>query len=268
MPFFAHDGIKFHYRESGDAGTPFFFQHGLGSDITQPFSLFLPPRRIRLVAFDARAHGGTTPLGQPARLRFQTFADDLAALMDHLGVTKAIVGGISMGAGVALNFAVRNPQRVTGLVLSRPAWLEKPHDWNVQMFSLISRLLRDHGAVRGQQLFRTTREYNDMLQKYPDVANSLALQFEHPHAAETACKLESIITDIPCPDRKLWRSISAPTLVLANRKDPIHPFEFGQELAREIPGAKLVEITSKSVSIDQHTKDVQAALDAFLDRVA
>lgn len=267
MPSFARDGITFHYRDSGGNGTPFFFQHGLGADVTQPFSLFLPPRHIRLLAFDARGHGAT-PLGERDHLRFNTFAEDLRELMDHLKISRAVIGGISMGAGVALNFATRFRERVLGLVLSRPAWLERPHPWNVQMFTLIARLLRDHGPARGQELFRKSVEYHETLQRWPDVATSLADQFHSPHAQETACKLESIITDSPCADRALWRAIGVPTLVLANRHDPIHPWEFGEELAREIPGAHLTEITAKSVSLDQHTRDVQAALDSFLQRVA
>jgi pimeloyl-ACP methyl ester carboxylesterase len=266
MPSFSHDGITFHYRESGGAGTPFFFQHGLGADVTQPFCLFLPPRYIRLIAFDARGHGAT-PLGEHNHLRFNAFADDLRELMDHLKISRAIIGGISMGAGVALNFATRFAERVVALVLSRPAWLERPHPWNVQMFSLISRLLREHGPARGQELFRQSVEYRDTLQRWPDVATSLAEQFQSPHAQETACKLESIITDSPCADRSLWRAIRVPALVMANRHDPIHPWEFGEELAREIPGAQLTEITAKSISIDQHTRDVQAALDNFLQRI-
>jgi pimeloyl-ACP methyl ester carboxylesterase len=267
MPTFAHKGIEFHYSDSGGDGLPFFFQHGLGADATQPFSLFVPSRRVRLLTFDARGHGATKPLGDPQELRFNTFADDLHALLDHLKIERAVIGGISMGAGIALNFAVRFPKRVIALVLSRPAWLEKPHPWNVRMFSLISRLLTEHGRVQGKEMFRQSVEYRDTLQRWPEVAKSLAEQFDGPLAEETACKLETIITDTPCADRSLWRSIRVPTLVLANHHDPIHPWEFGQELAREIPGAQLREITAKSVNLDQHTRDVQAALDSFLERL-
>lgn len=267
MTSFSRDGITFHYRDSGGVGTPFFFQHGLGADVTQPFSLFLPPRNIRLLAFDARGHGATQPLGDAHDLSFNAFAEDLGTLMDHLKIRRAIVGGVSMGAGIALNFVTRFADRVMALVLSRPAWLERPHPWNVRMFSLISRLLREHGPARGQELFRQSVEYRDTLEHWPDVATSLAEQFQSPRAEETACKLESIITDSPCADRSLWRAIRVPTLVLANRHDPIHPWEFGEELAREIPGARLTEITAKSINLDQHTRDVQAALDAFLERL-
>jgi pimeloyl-ACP methyl ester carboxylesterase len=266
MPTFLHKGISFNYRDSGGAGVPFFFQHGLGADANQPFSLYVPSARTRLITFDARGHGATRELGDAKDLRFGTFADDLRALMDHLKIERAVVGGISMGSGIALNFTVRFPKRVIALVLSRPAWLDRPHPWNVRMYSLISRLLAEHGPAEGKERFRQTVEYRDTLQRWPEVAKSLAEQFDSPHAKETACKLETIINDTPCADRSLWRAIRVPTLVLAARHDPIHPWEFGEELAREIPGAELREITAKSVSLDQHTRDIQAALDSFLQR--
>jgi pimeloyl-ACP methyl ester carboxylesterase len=262
-PFFTHDGLNFYYRDEG-AGVPFFFQHGLGGDVSQPFGLFKPPPGFRLLAFDCRAHGRTHPSGDPARLHFSTFAEDLLALMDYLEIERAIVGGISMGAGLALNLTLRFPGRVRGLVLSRPAWLDAPHPWNVKMFTLISRLLREHGAKRGQELFQQTEEYKEALVKWPDVANSLALQFESPQAEETAFKFERIITDAPNGDRQAWKSIRVPTLVLANRQDPIHPYEFGEILAQAIPGAQLREITSKSVSLERHEADVQRHLEQFL----
>jgi len=264
VAFFEHDGIQFHYRAEG-AGRPFFFQHGLGAELGQPFSLFRPPPGFRLVAFDVRAHGQTHPAGDPAKLRFDTLADDLLALMSHLQIKHAIVGGISMGAGIALNFGLRFPDRVLGLVLSRPAWLDAPNPWNVRMFSLVTQLIRDHGAKKGQELFRQTPEYKEALQRWPDVANSLALQFESPHVEETAFKLETVVKDAPNWNAEQWRSIRVPTLVLANRQDPVHPFEYGEILARAIPGAELKEITSKSVDLQRHQADVQKNIAEFLE---
>src|SRR3954453_23307117 len=123
MPTFAHDGLAFHYEDTGE-GVPFIFQHGLGGDVNQPCGLFRPPEGVRLLALDCRAHGETRPLGDPDQLRLATFADHLAALLDYLEVPRAVIGGISMGAAVALNFALRYPERVLGLVLSRAAWLD------------------------------------------------------------------------------------------------------------------------------------------------
>ena len=85
MPTFDHDGLTFHYRDQGH-GLPFVFQHGLGGDVAQPFGLYSPPTGVRLIAFDARAHGETRPVGDPKKISLAEFADDLVALLDHLGV--------------------------------------------------------------------------------------------------------------------------------------------------------------------------------------
>ena len=265
MPQFSHDGIQFHYEESG-TGQPFVFQHGLGGDITQPFGLFRPPDGLRLIAFDARAHGKTRPVGDAEKLNFRTFAGDLCALLDHLALERPIVGGISMGAALALHFTLRWPERVAGLVLSRPAWLEGPCPWNVMMFTLITNLIHQHGAQRGLVEFQQTPEFHEMREKWPDVASTFSLQFQHPRAEETAFKLARLIRDTPHPDRRAWSTVRVPTLVLGNRLDPIHPFEYAEDLARAIPGAELREITSKSISLEQHGADVQRHLDDFLRR--
>ncbi|MBA3507783.1 MAG: alpha/beta hydrolase, partial [Betaproteobacteria bacterium] len=82
----------------------------------------------------------------------------------------------------------------------------------------------------------------------------------------SAFKFERIITDAPCRDRRAWSAIRVPTLVLANRRDPIHPYEYGEILAALIPGAELRELTPKSISLEQHNAEVRRALDAFLTR--
>lgn len=264
MPCFQHDALAFHYRDSG-SGLPFFFQHGLGADSSQPFSLFTPPQGIRMLAFDCRAHGETRPVGVPEKIGIPAFADDLLALMDYLKISRAIVGGISMGAAISLHFTLSHPDRVLGLVLSRPAWLDARRADNVQIFQLVAQLIREHGA-RGAELFRQTEDYQKLSREAPDNANSLLSQFEQPRAEETVIKLERIPQYAPSFTREHWRTISVPTLVLANRQDPIHPFEYGETLARIIPGAQLRELTPKSVSLDRHAQDVQIDLEKFLKR--
>ena len=171
-----------------------------------------------------------------------------------------------MGAALALHFALRWPERVLGLVLSRPAWLEKPYPWNVKMFSLISGLIRKHGTEAGLTKFKKTPEYLEALEKWPDVATSFTNQFLAEGASETALKLERIINDSPHADRNAWRKIGVPTLVLGNELDPIHPISFARELAQVIPGAQFAEICSKSVSIERHQADVQQSLEGFMGR--
>jgi pimeloyl-ACP methyl ester carboxylesterase len=263
MPFFSHDGLNFRYLDSG-SGAPFIFQHGLGGDVSQPFGIFTPSPGFRLLGFDCRGHGETRPLGDPEKIGLASFADDLLAFIDHLQLPQAVVGGISMGSAVALNFTLRFPKRVLGLILSRPAWLDGPMPHNANIFALIAHLIRQYGPRQGLEIFKQSGEYIGVLHQSPESANSLLGQFENPRAEETVVKLERIPNDSPNSDRKEWGSIRAPTLVLANRQDPIHPFEYGEILARAIPKAEFRELTPKSVSIDRHARDVQTFIELFL----
>jgi pimeloyl-ACP methyl ester carboxylesterase len=265
MPTFAHDGLAFHYEDTGE-GFPFVFQHGLGGDVSQPCGLFRPPVGVRLLALDCRAHGETRPLGEPAKIGIAPFADDLRAFLDYLRIDGAVGGGISMGAAVALNFALRFPGRGRGLVLSRPAWLDGPMADNARRYAGIAGLIRRHGARRGLELFRQSDDYREVFRQAPDAANSLIGQFENSRAEETVVKLERIPNDAPVRDLAALGAIDVPTLVLANRQDPIHPFGYGTELARRIPGAEFRELTPKSVSREGHARDVQRTIEDFLRR--
>jgi pimeloyl-ACP methyl ester carboxylesterase len=265
MAYFIRDNIKFHYLERG-SGVPFFFQHGLGGEAERIFALVELPPRFRLLGMDCRGHGKTTPLGEVKKLRFDAFADDLIALMSYLQIPQAVIGGTSMGAGVALNCALRYPQRVLGLVLLRPAWLEIPTVANADLFNLIARMIRDHGPEAGLEIFKHTESYRSLSNESSDVADSLAGLFQDPRAVETVARLERVPQDAPNHDRAEWRKISAPTLVLANRCDPIHPFTFGEVLAREIPDAQFEELTPKSVDLAQYTSDLRRKLADFLQR--
>lgn len=262
MATFIRDGVSLNYRDIG-SGLPFVFQHGLGGGLSKALALFRPPEGVRLVGFDFRGHG-LSSLGPVDRIGFNTFADDVSALLDHLGIDQAVIGGISMGAGVTLNFALRHPNRALGLVLSRPAWREHPNPFNTWAFPHIASLIRTHGAAEGRQVFRAGAYYSKLVTEFPDVAEALDNQFLHPRALEFAEVLERIPSDIPDGDPARWQSLAIPVLVLANRQDPIHPFEYGEVLASRIPGAQLQELTSKSIDLARHEREVQEYIASFL----
>ena len=263
MPFFEHDGIRFHYRESG-AGLPFVFQHGLGADSNQTFDLFRPPAGVRLLTLECRAHGETRPVGPEEKISVEQSTEDLRAFLDALGIEQAVVGGISMGAAITLRFTLEKPERVLGLVLSRPAWLDESRADGMKVFSTIANFIRKYGAWEGAKRYQDTIAYQEVRAVSPDNAKSLLGQFAGPRADETVAKLERIPRYIPAHKRADWRRIHVPTLVLANRLDEIHPFEFGEALAQGIPSAQFVELTPKAVSLARHGEDVQRALTEFL----
>jgi pimeloyl-ACP methyl ester carboxylesterase len=121
----------------------------------------------------SEAHGETRPLGAPDKSGIATIADDLAALRDHLGLSRAIVGGIPLSAAVALNFVLRYPAGTLGLVLSRPAWLDDPNVHNLAAYGEIARLIRAHGHEQGRVSFERTELYAAVRSESTDAAAPL-----------------------------------------------------------------------------------------------
>jgi pimeloyl-ACP methyl ester carboxylesterase len=266
MPKFSYDSLEFNYRDEG-RGYPFIFQHGLGGDADQTFAFFPPGHPFRLLTLECRGHGETRPLGPEDKLSIATFADDVIELMEELGIERAIVGGISMGAAVALNIALRFPDRCRALILSRPAWEDKPNPPTLHVLTKVAKLIRKHGAQEGLKHFRELPDYNDVLKASPDNIVAIESQFTHPRAEETVAKLERIPADAPNRNRDEWESIVMPVLVLANRQDLIHPFDYAETLARIVPGAILKEVTAKSTSVDRHNDDVRNAIFEFISTI-
>ena len=256
------DGIAFSYLDRG-AGAPFIFQHGLGGDATQPDGLY--HHEGRLVCLECRGHGATIPLGDGDRLTFATFAADVLALMDQLDIERALLGGVSMGAGVAARIALDHPERVNGLILVRPAWLDAPHPENLRIMEIVAGLIRQYDTDDALAALEGEASYQAIAAQAPSAADSLRGQFSRRLARERAAVLERMPADHPLPNRSRWADITAPTLVIAARCDPIHPFAIAEAIAARIPSARLREVPSKDVDAGAHSREIAAAIATFAD---
>jgi len=263
MPQFLRDGIAFDYVDHGQ-GPAFLFQHGLGAQAQQPVELAGEELPVRLVAMSGRGHGATRPLGDPGLLAIDAFAEDLAALAFHLGLRRVIVGGISMGAAVALRLAVRQPALVERLVLVRPAWLTRPAPPHLAILRLVARHLRDAGR-EGVAAFVAEPDYAQVLAQSPDNAASLRRQFEAERPEVRATVLERVLDCDPGVGEADLADLPMPALVIANGEDPMHPLALAERLAQLLPGASLRRVTSKSVDPVRHGDEVRHAITAFLD---
>jgi pimeloyl-ACP methyl ester carboxylesterase len=109
------NGIKIYYEVHGE-GQPLILLHG-GLGVIEMFGEVLPllAEGRRVVAVDLQAHGRTADIDRP--LGYESMADDVAALIEHLGFDRADVMGYSLGGGVALQTAIRHPEAVRKLVV-------------------------------------------------------------------------------------------------------------------------------------------------------
>jgi pimeloyl-ACP methyl ester carboxylesterase len=116
MPLQKINGQWINYEDTGGDLPPLVLAHGLLMD----GEMFAPQRealssRCRIVTWDARCHGQTETTDEP--FSYWDLAEDLRGLLDHLGIARAVIGGMSQGGFVALRFALNHPDRVAALIL-------------------------------------------------------------------------------------------------------------------------------------------------------
>ena len=117
MPHARSGQISLYYEDTG-AGPPVLFVHELASDLRQwrgQVEALAP--RFRCIAYNARGYPPSDVPAGDAAYGWERFSADIGAVMDHLGLSSAILVGWSMGAYAALQFARLHPQRVRGLVV-------------------------------------------------------------------------------------------------------------------------------------------------------
>jgi pimeloyl-ACP methyl ester carboxylesterase len=263
MPYFRHDDLQFHFEEHG-SGKPFVFSHGLGGNLDRSFELTHQLPNIHLILYDNRAHGRTSPIGDPDKLAFEAMAKDMAALLDYLCIPSAFVGGVSMGAGISLAFALRYPQRVKALILNRPAWLDAPNPPNLSILTVIARLIESLGLERARSEFEHTEPFQDLERNCPGSAKSLTDLFDNQNSDALVASLRAIPSSVPVDSLDKLATLGVPSLVLGNRNDPLHPFELAQTLAKAIPGARFREFPSKSEDLNGHYQQFRQIVTEFL----
>jgi 3-oxoadipate enol-lactonase len=115
MPVAAANGIEINYTDSGGEGPAVVFSHGFLMDHTmfdQQVAALAPEYRV--ITWDERGHGGTRATGE---FTYWDSAADALALLDHLGVERAVLAGMSQGGFLSLRAALTAPDRVRALVL-------------------------------------------------------------------------------------------------------------------------------------------------------
>lgn len=121
MPSFSHDGVEIAFLDQGE-GEPIVLVHGFASNkevnwVVPGWMATLTGAGRRAIALDNRGHGASTKLYEPAAYRSHIMAEDVRALLDHLGLLRADVMGYSMGARITAYLALAHPDRVRSAVL-------------------------------------------------------------------------------------------------------------------------------------------------------
>jgi pimeloyl-ACP methyl ester carboxylesterase len=260
---FVHDGVALNVADSGDGGLPVMMQHGLCGDAQQISEVFPDDPRFRRLTMECRGHGASE-VGDPTKFSIATFASDLSALIESRRLAPLVIGGVSMGAAIALRLAVRRAELVHGLVLARPAWVVSARPDNMKPNGEVGQLLGAYSSDQARRLFLASETARRLSDEAPDNLASLDGFFSRTPRAVTAALLQAIASDGPGICEAEARRIAVPTLVIGTKQDSIHPFAHAETLALLIPNSRLVEITPKSQDRAQYVRDFRTALTGFL----
>jgi pimeloyl-ACP methyl ester carboxylesterase len=243
MPVISHDDLDIHYVVHGPPdlsghGPPVVLIHGLffSTHMFDRLATRLPERNV--VAIDVRGHGrsGRPKLGH--RYGWGRLATDVVAVLDDLRIERVVLGGLSLGAGVALTVARQQSERIAGLMLEMPV-LRVSEPFARVVFGLLATGLRVSSPVLGpigyaaRVVPRPTRP--------PELAMLTDLLTLRPLSA--AALIEGLqASKLPDHDAAFLATLDMPALVIGHHWDLVHRFEDAQILAARLPDAELVEV--------------------------
>jgi len=237
------DGVLLSGERVGD-GPPIVLLHGLTA--TRRYvvmgSRVLERSGHRVVAYDARGHGRSTPAPAPGAYGYADLSSDLHAVLDATGSERAVLAGASMGAHTALRLALEQPSRVAALALITPSYdpARAASAGELSAWDALAGGLRREGVegfVRAYDLEAVPARWRETVEK---VLRQRLSAHEHPLAVADA--LETVPRSRPFENMQHLGAIRAPAVVVGSRDDadPGHPLAVAERYASAIPGASLI----------------------------
>ncbi len=214
--------------------------HGIlmDSNMNRRLAVDLAERGFKIVLLDLPGHGLSDKPQRASFHRMDTYARHVVNLLDHLGIDRAVVGGVSLGGNVSLLVAAQAPERVQGLVVEMPVL-----EWALPAAAMtfIPMLLAVHFArpvvTRVASLFRHLPRTG--LGPLDSVMNTLSND-----PVETAAVLHGILAGPIAPTVGQRVAMDMPVLVIGHQVDRIHPFHDAEQLAKRLPDGRLLQANS------------------------
>ncbi|MDR3418538.1 MAG: alpha/beta hydrolase [Nevskia sp.] len=259
MPYAEVNGQRLYYEDSGGSGPALVFSHGLLMD----HAMFAPQvarlrDRYRCIAWDERGHGRTAG-DTLAPFTYYDSADDLAALLGHLGIGRAVLAGMSQGGYLSLRCTLTHPELVRALILidtqALPEDPSKMPGYRQMIDVWASQGLPDSiaGVIEGIILGQDWPGAAEWRDKWRGWKPANLLQCFHTLAGRD---------DISAR----LHEIKVPALVIHGDRDAAITLDRGQALAQGITGAELVVVVQGGGHAANltHPDQVNPAIEKFL----
>lgn len=241
MAEFHLDGQRLAYSVYGEGSRTTVLLPGLllSQTMQAPLARSLAARGNRVVTLDPLGHGASSRPRDQWRYSISAFAQQTVALLDHLGVQRAVVGGTSLGANVSLEVALQAPDRLAGMIIEMPvldnAIAACGAAFTPLLFALkfgepaMALLARGARAVPRKPLPFLARVGLDWISQDP---------------GPSAAVLSGILYGRAAPGHHERCRLQTPALVIGHPRDPVHPFSDAGMLASELPDGRLLNANS------------------------
>jgi pimeloyl-ACP methyl ester carboxylesterase len=234
------DGVVLRGEQAGD-GPPIVLLHGLSAtrrNVVQG-SRHLIKRGYRLITYDARGHGVSSPGGS---YEYAELVDDLEAVLDHLDIDRTALVGSSMGAATAMAFTLEHPERVAALVQITPAYTGYARTGDVDGDSwerMAAELERG-----GVDAFVEAAQPEGLPERWREIAREATRQRmeRHNDPAAVAAALREVPRSIAWKGLDVLGDLDVPVLIVGSRDeaDSLHPLGVAEEYDRRLPRSELV----------------------------
>lgn len=245
MPSFGFDGFNLAFEvrgrpRRGAQSRPFVLLHGLLFPRTHHIGLAdaLVERGNQVILLDLLGHGESDKPGHARHYTMELFGRQVLALLDHLDIPEAVVGGTSLGANVTLETAVAAPDRVKAMFIEMPV-LERAAPAAALIFVPLTLM---YSQLAGPlTLFAAgVRQMRPLPVPYGEVFRDLFSREPGPSAAV----LHGLLTGRIAPHTSDREKIEQRTLIMGHGADLLHPLSDAEALARELRNAELIRSTS------------------------
>jgi pimeloyl-ACP methyl ester carboxylesterase len=237
---FEFEGHRLVYDEYGAGTRVVVLLPGLlfSRRMHRPLAETLAARGHRVICLDLLGHGDSDRPPEMSNYSMTTFGRQAIALLDHLEVEQAVIGGTSLGANAALEATAAAPERVRGLLVEMPVLDNALLGCALAFTPLLVGLT--FGAPAARALGRVARLAPRTGSLLPDMMLDWVSQDPKPSASV----LQGLFFGRVAPPSEERRLIEQETLVIGHYRDPIHPFSDSDMLVRELPNARLVQASS------------------------
>jgi pimeloyl-ACP methyl ester carboxylesterase len=204
----------------------------------RPLAETLSDRGHRVLSLDLLGHGDSDRPPEMFNYGMQIFARQALALLDHLEIERAVVGGTSLGANVALEFAALAPDRAQGLMIEMPVLDNALLGCAIAFTPLLI------GLTFGAPVVRLVGHAARAVPRGSSHLADMTLDWMSQDPKPSASVLQGLFFGRVAPPSEERRQMKQRTLVIGHYRDPVHPFSDSDMLVRELENARLVEASS------------------------